>query len=251
MFKFITIFLFIISFNPSFSNETIGHRFIKTDLFHIGFGPYIKTNNRVENETKYFSDDPIVLVIPYIQIKYGSLFLTGESLKWNFFNNLYGQLDIRVDYKGHSYKSRGLNERSKTFYAGVAGRILFLKFDYVKSITDKNEASLYCLAATFPLYYNSTSSLMVQLETEWYDQEYTDYYFGISQEEALSSSFQSYKGYTSHNYHIQLSGSNDLTKYFSMHGSLSWRYYDDMIYKSPTVKDRNEFIFSSYIVLKI
>ncbi|WP_227431195.1 MipA/OmpV family protein [Psychrobacter sp. I-STPA6b] len=75
---------------------------------------------------------------------------------------------------------------------------------------------------------------------EWYDKNYSNYYYGVSEQEAKRSGVDAYQAKQSFRPYVNLSARYEINEHFAGFANQSFTYLPDAQYDSPMVKNRTE-----------
>lgn len=221
--------------------EDFFSRYEKRRTLQLFVGSYFATNIRVNNTQPYMDKEPIQIYAPYIRFRWDNFQMTPDKVSYTFFKNLWTEMDIRISYKGHAYNTVDMAPRHRTFYGGLTLRLLMFKFEALKDLSGISDASIYSIAAVLPLPISRKLLVILQGEVEFWDGKYVDYYFGVRESE-VTATRPYYKGKWAKDYNFQAQFQCFFGPHWMAQISPSFRYYDDTIAASPTVKKRREYI---------
>ena len=204
--------------------------------------------------TELYKSDENGYVLPMIDLEYDNFFLKGATVNgFSFGYNVYqddfytlslyvkpfGGYKMDADDMKHGY--RNIDDRDHkvmggaevTIYTGLYDIEMLASVDYGK------EGGNVLFQLNRPYYVNSKLALIPSANFVYFNSDYIDYYFGVSQSEALRNSGinRSYEGDSAYTIGLNLTGSYRLTDSFSLMGFAGVNRVSKEIKNSPIVDD--------------
>lgn len=202
--------------------------------FSTGLGYLEPEQYRVDNEI-----NPLpfgVNLVPLISYRSRTLNITGPRIKYNFINGMYG-LAMSLNAAGDKYKSYEISEKSTAINGGINIRLLFLSFNYQTDLFQTYNGNTAKVIIAQPFMLSNNIRILPRIGKEFLNTSYTNYYFGVRDDEQGQ-----YSRYSLKNAVNNLAGLTTiikLTQESSLTLNLSYRELDKTIYQSPTVAKRS------------
>lgn len=207
---------------------------------NFGLGLYSYDNIRPNNKRIFLKNDPVVEPLLTFQIRVGPIIINkdGGGVALLYFKNV--KLMGLAVYEGKRYKTDGMEERKPSFFVGGGARFYFLEGIYYQDVQSRSYGKMLriSLAPEFEIGKNFT--LTTRLYTQFYNQKYVDYYFGVRPEEVDPTIGRfAYVGKRATNYGILFQNvwEVDKTKYVI---ATEYKRYGASVYESPTVIRKDE-----------
>ncbi len=235
-----------------YSKYVAGH--VPLYEFLIGAAFEMKTNISKNNEKTYYKEDIVLKPIPTFIIRYGTLFLNKDGA--GTLLGSYSGISLLgfINYDGEPYEGSGLQKRRKDFFSGVLIDSQYMRIFYKKNwfgLDEEYKGYEY----KFVLKHSYRPSLRVRIEPRFYlqywDNDYSNYYYGISGTEASRSNFTSYHvsgAVMNLSFKTRVEYYDENILYFMDGG---YKRYDSKIESSPIVRSANEWSLVSGVVYKV
>lgn len=220
--------------------------------FNIGLGFGFQTD-------LYKSGNSSIPLIPVAGFKYKNLFAYGTTLGYTFRWG-WPTLSLAVNpelmsLKGESQTiTQGLKERKMTLNGGLKAlfptKLFIASIDIYHDIFNRYNDFQTTLELNRYMKINKRFHFVLGLGLDWLPSGYTDYYFGISQGEALVSPRfyrPQFQGRDSFRTRLRLIAIYELTKKVSLVFINEYSRFKKEIYESPIVrsKDQNRTYFTA------
>ncbi|MBY0412510.1 MAG: MipA/OmpV family protein [Bdellovibrionales bacterium] len=219
-------------------------------VYELNIGPAVNihSNIRYKNKNLFEKDDPAMAPVPAFFFRYGPFFINKNGMG----SLLYHKEDFSLLgmglLEGEPYKNAGLKEREQGIFAGFIAKYNNLELTYYNAFFDEKGYNLKLnLAPEF--YYRISWKITPQLFVQYWDNNYVDYYFGVTSEETVSS-LKSYKGSHTINYGGMLEIMHFVKKWTIL-GSAGVKVYGKEVQSSPTVVKKNELRLILSVLYKV
>ncbi len=219
-----------------------GGNFLEGDLFEFALGPGFEagTNIRIRSTLKHQERDHYSGVIPLYSIRFGPISVTNTYEVQDFTTGKDWRAGLLLTVRGHPYQSETVQKRRDSLFGGAYLGFKTLTLFNHTDLLKRSSGSIYTLAFTPALYHSKNSSLYLIFNGEWMDQNYVDYYFGVTSGES-STVMPAYMGKTTLNFSARLAYKNQFSKYAAFLLWVGEKYYGRGVTDSPTVGKNWEF----------
>lgn len=229
--KLITTLLFLL-FEPALAYEWVDAS--------LGAGVHVDENIRKNNTKDLYDHNPNIRPLPLAFLRFGPWFVNkdGAGMGLAYFEN-FRLLGV-VTYRGEPYKADGYNERKRSFFAGGNLKLFWLQLKYYQDLQGYSHGKIYKFYIA-PEWGNEHRGFYFspRVYQEHWDQRYTDYYFGVREDEVdLSLDRPQYTADEADNFGYEI------RIYFST-GRIKWiwaggqKFYGKSVKESPTVARDN------------
>ena len=198
-------------------------------------------------KTPYDADDQLN-ILPGIFYDNNKIYARGNTAGAYIINDGTTQLDAFAQLTGTSFDPddangalKGLDERKSTAVAGLSylyrTPIGGLRAQVATDVLGRSDGSIARL--TYLAKY-STDKLTVypSVGVEWHNEDFNDYYYGISEREAAKTGLATYKPGSSVNPYVSVSGTYDFNDRWAGFASQTIDYLSDKQYDSPMIDSR-------------
>ena len=218
---------------------------------HIGGGMVMQENIRRNNKKWWFKDDPRYQPIPLFLLRFGPWFVdrNGAGMGVIYTDNI--RLLGVITYRGEPYKTRGIAERKRSFYAGGIFKFYAFEFKYYQDLEGISKGNI--LKAYYAPRFGQEKEgyyFTPRLYAEHWNNKYTNYYFGVPNHEATAAGMRNYEAKRAINWGYEL---RNVWQYgtFRYFASAGMKYYDKTVRNSPTVVKGNEYLFFVGLLWKV
>lgn len=185
---------------------------------------------------------------PMINLDTGYFFIQNNSAGIHFWDNDDQQINFLVQYlplhlnpsSDNNQQVKRLDRRHSTLLGGVSYQLRSdtgnINASLLGDLLDNSNSILVNLGYSYTFRFDHKNTMTPYLGASWTNQKHNQYYFGISQKEALRSGFNTYRPNDSFNYYAGFSYNYAFTKSWS--GEVDYRYslMRDEVKSSPIVK---------------
>lgn len=226
--------------------------FAERPYFRFSMGPMgiIQNNVRKGNNLKYYDKDPTLLAVPFVQLYVGAFKINPLEARYYHYKTRFFDLKSQIRYMGHAYRADGMWRRRKSLFAGGSIRILLLSAAAYKDIQGDSHGTVLQLLMS-PLFIR-TELFFVRfaIGLEYLDNKYTNYYFGVTGEEATADR-PYYRPGAATNHVAGFRNSFFITEHLSMNIIFMIKNYAVNIVNSPTVRKEYEYTTSVGLLYNI
>lgn len=195
-----------------------------------------------------YDADSQINFLPGIFYDNNKIYARGNTAGAYLINDGVTQLDAFAQFTGTGFDPddangalKGLDERKGTAVAGLSylyrSPIGGLRAQVATDILGRSDGNIARL--TYLAKY-STDKLTVypSVGVEWHNEDFNDYYYGISEKEAAKTGLAAYSPGSSVNPYISISGTYDFNEKWAGFASQTIDYLADEQYDSPMVDSR-------------
>jgi hypothetical protein len=222
----------------------------QVSAYELSIGPAISihTNIRKNNRNSFQKHQPAIEPIPGFFFRYGPIFFNKNGLGTLLYHKGDFSLLGMGLYEGEPYKSPGLQEREQGIFAGFIAKYDYVELTYYNDfLKDKGYNLKFNIAPEF--YHGLSWKFTPQVFMQYWDNNYVDYYFGVTPQETVSG-LPAYSATHTFNYG---------TMFEVMHFVNKWTYvldvgakfYGKEVYQSPTVINKTELRFIASVLYKV
>ncbi len=187
-------------------------------------------------------------VIPFLSLSYKNLYMdnTEAGLKFdmgenvsikaytNFMDgNLVKGEDLKEGYK--TYKKR----KTQIAYGGKLSYKTGPVEGYIFAQSGKKGAK-GGVGVNYIIPVTEKMAVLTGIKYNIYDKKYTDYYFGVHEDDLGGKLQKTYFPKSSHSYGLQVGAEYKVTEKFSAIGFFSVERFSKEVHKSPIIKGKNE-----------
>ncbi|RRD39902.1 MipA/OmpV family protein [Leptotrichia sp. OH3620_COT-345] len=187
-------------------------------------------------------------VIPFLNLSYKNLYMdnteaglkfdVGENLSIKAYTNFMdGNLvkgeDLKEGYK--TYKKR----KTQMAYGGKLSYRTGPVEGYIFAQGGKKGAKGGA-GVNYIIPVTEKMAVLTGIKYNIYNKKYTDYYFGVHEDDLGGKLQKTYFSKSSHSYGLQVGIENKITEKFSAVGFFSVERFSKEVHKSPIIKDKNE-----------
>lgn len=198
----------------------------------------IRTNVRLNNQKTFERTHPVVKPIPGFLFRYGPLFVNRDGFGTLVFHKYDVTLLALGVIEGEPYQMGGIDERKEGIFIGGALNYEFIQLTYFKDFV-KNKGYNVKLNLAPSFHRNIKWKFTPQAYAQYWDDQYVDYYFGVSPTESRATGLRTYKGQNTINYGT-LFEVNHFVDRWTYIGAIGAKFYGKNVHSSPTVVKKNE-----------
>ena len=251
--KKIEILLVILAALAVISSFTVFGNDEKENNINVGLGVFYR------NSVYKQDNDNEILPVPFIGIQYKDFYYEAPiELGYHFYKteNLtltaYGRYNLYTGYKPKDLidEFKGMDKREDDIHIGLRERYQFtpMSLEIISHISGdvsgRSDGILARVEINRPIpIFSGKAVILPYIAAEYMSSDYTDYYFGITEEEAAKNinHGEKYKASDSFNFETGVRGAVDLSKNFKLLLSAGYTRFGNSIADSPLVKDRDIF----------
>jgi MipA family protein len=216
----------------------------------LGGGYNVSTNIRQNCDLEGKSSQHVGTWVPVATLSWKMLTIRGPQVGLGLLQNAMISLSAKLSYFGHDYRSNGMFRRKRSFAFGGDLRLIFLRLSYLRDIEGRSHGSQYSFSIGHRLPMSKTLFINPSLGTEYFDQSYVDYYFGVRPEEATTTR-TAYSAGGSWNNFVSLGLTWNFIKNFNFSVTTRYRHYGENISNSPTVRTSDEMSYMSSLSVEL
>lgn len=217
--------------------------------FNMGIAINLQSNIRKYNRTLFYRHNPVVEPIPAFFFRYGPLFLNKNGLGSLVYNNNDFSILTMALLEGEPYRALDLRDRKRGVFLGSIIKWNLVELTYYKDFfTNKGHTFKLNLAPVWT--YKLNWKIGPQAFVQYWSNQYVDYYFGVTPNEALSSQYSFYNPKADLNYGINVEFTHFIRRW-TIGLNLGAKFYGKEVYNSPTVNKNVEFRSTFGILYKI
>lgn len=205
--------------------------------------------NASANQYAYHQDDNVT-VLPQAFFDNNRVYIEGAEAGVYGYKDAQNEWRATLGYDGRSFSAddagtpalRGLDDREWSLMAGTSYMRITpyggFKAQVETDVLGRNEGTAIKLAhlSKFKLMDDKVT-LYPELGLQWYDDKYNDYYFGVSQKEALRTGLKPYQADSGVNPYLNISANYTFSPRLSGFVSQHLEYLSDTQKDSPLVDD--------------
>ena len=236
-----------------FSSFTVFGNDEKENNVNLGLGVFYR------NSVYKQDDDNEVLPVPFIGIQYKDFYYEAPiELGYHFYKteNLtltaYGRYNLYTGYKPEDLidEFKDMEKRKDDIHLGLRERYNFVPLgveiiSHVSGdVSGRSDGILARMEINKPLpFFQQKFIIQPYIAAEYMSESYTDYYFGITKEEASKNinHGEEYKVSDSFNFEAGIRSIVDINRNFKLLVSAGYTRYGNSIADSPLVKDKDIF----------
>lgn len=193
-------------------------------------------------------------VLPYLDFTYDRFFARVDTFGYKAKQVGYGDLEVIARFNQDGFRTdipalNGLSTRQSSLPVGLGtlqvtplGGVFFNVFHDINK-SGGNWAELIYGAK----FTASGAVLYPMLGVDYQSADYTGYYYGVSEQEAISSPFASYAPASAVNAFVGLIMDVGLSRNWHLNAYVRHKRLDDSIYRSPLVTRR--YLDTAYLAL--
>ncbi|EQC47829.1 MltA-interacting protein MipA [Bacteriovorax sp. BSW11_IV] len=216
--------------------------------FSIGLGVNVHTNIRPKEMRRFNKAKTVVEPLPVFLFRYGPLFLSkdGAGVLLVPFEKFAVLATFLLE--GEPYKSDLTFERKRSIYFGPLIKSGPLEILYYRDVRDVSYGEVFKVTLAPEFHIRGGYSLSFRLFYQYWDQKYTDYYFGVPKDNGNGLSF--YKPNEAHNYGLSVRTAKKFRDY-ELGLELGQKFYSNEVYDSPIVIKKSEFRFMLGVMYRL
>lgn len=233
------------NFNPQ---QLEGH----IPFYEFGFGVVanIHSNIRPHDTRRFNKDNLVVEPLPTFLIRYGPLFANRDGAGALLLPLKNFTLLGTVLLEGEPYESDFIRARKRSIYVGPLLKINILELLYYKDVRSISHGSSFKLTLAPEFKINESWLLNPRISYQRWDENYVDYYFNVSAEEANYRGFKEYRGRATDNYAFNIINMIYLKKW-SLLFSFGYKFYGQGVSDSPLATKDNELKILTGLIYNI
>ena len=210
---------------------------LNTEAKMLGLGPNLRIsdNNRIGNESSSYDKATNYNMEPLALLDWGPFLITDKGLEYNFYRSTAFALYLVGNLDGYEYESTGMEKRSKSIVFGGGVRFYPLSIFHMADLEENSNGGFTRAQLQAPIQLGSWF-IVPTVGVSYYNQNWSQYYFGVETGEA-SSSRSSYSVGTSSDEFYNIRALWDLNKKWTLYFLAEKRVFSKEITSSPTVKD--------------
>lgn len=153
----------------------------------VGAGEVIKNNNRFDNQYEKGQKDPIFITIPFINLNYGPLNIGGGGISLSLYGDRDRNAFLNLNRFGERYYGPSMDHRKDSLFFG--GGFKWDQFTLVlnKDIGGNSKGLRTQLSYAYVKMFEDQSMLRLAFNLELLNQNFTNYYYGVKENEVTSS----------------------------------------------------------------
>lgn len=198
-------------------------------------------------QTPYDADNQ-VNILPGVFYDNNKVYARGNTFGAYIINDGTSQLDAFAQVTGTGFDPddangalKGLDERKGTAVAGLSylyrTPVGGFRGQVATDILGRSDGSIARLTY-IAKYSNDKLTVYPSAGLEWHDEDFNDYYYGISDKESAKTGLATYNPGSSVNPYISVSGTYDFNDQWAGFASQTIDYLSDKQYDSPMVDSR-------------
>ncbi|WP_445114942.1 MipA/OmpV family protein [Acinetobacter sp. WZC-1] len=186
-------------------------------------------------------------VLPTFFYDNNRVYVQGDEAGLYLLKNSRDQLALNVYYDSHSYDPAGelhlLNKRKWSVMSGASYLHITpyggFKVGVGTDVLSRNKGTVVTASYLAELHHRQWS-FYPEFGLQWNDAKYNQYYFGVSDAEALQSGIAHYQPKQSIHPYASFATSYHVSKQLSVFSTVDLSYLSDEQYKSPMVRRRTD-----------
>lgn len=242
--KKVSMLLALVMSLSTFANQT------KENNINLGIGVFYRNNiykDKDKNET---------LPVPFAGVYYENFYFEAPiETGYNFYKTddlkltVYGRYNLYTGYKPKNLieEYRDMDRRKDDIHVGLKEKYSFGPFrtgiaSYISGdVSGRSKGILARAELNQPVPITEKIGIQPYIAVKYMSSNYTDYYFGITDEEASRgiNNGKKYKADDSFDFEVGIRGKIDINDSFSVVLSADYTRYGDGVADSPLVDTRN------------
>jgi len=206
--------------------------------------------NVLYSNSAYDLDDNEVRVLPGVFYDNNKIYARGASAGAYLINDGTNQLSAYAQLAGNSFDPddangalQGLDERKISAAAGITylrrTPVGGFRIQAATDILDRSGGNTARLTYLARITKNKLT-VYPSIGFEYYDDDYNEYYYGVSDKESAKTGVAAYKSNSSLNPYINISANYDINERFAGFFNQSLSYLPNEQYDSPMVDSRTD-----------
>ncbi len=211
--------------------------------------------NAMYNEQSFTNYDNKIAIFPSVFYDNSTIYARGNTLGYNFIKDKENELSIFAQYGGVSYDPdnasnpyAGLEERDYAIFAGASymrvspfGALRGQLATAVTGDSTKDGNPLFARLTYLAKFKQDKLTLYPSVGLQWQDDNYNDYYYGVTAKETAKTGISNYSPADSIHPYANVMGMYDLTDDWGLFLNQKIAYNPDEIYNSPKVDSRTNY----------
>lgn len=200
------------------------------------------------SDTGYKDYDNNVTVVPTFFYDNNTVYARGNQLGYNFIKNDNNELSVFAQYGGGSYDPdnaegnfKKLEERDASLFAGASYMTITpygaFRGQAMSDVMDKSGGTIGKLEYLAKLNKGNLT-IYPSLGVQWQNDDFNDYYYGVSKKEAAKTGINQYSADSSLHPYTGLRVNFDINQDWGLFFNQKVAYNPDEVYDSPMVDSR-------------
>lgn len=229
--KILLITITILFYTTSFAQSKGAQ---KPYQFSLGAGLIMRDNIRYKNSYDEADKNPIRKIIPMALIKVGPLRVFGPNIILNLHNNPFFSPSIILKRAGDRYYGPDeLTWRKPSWFGGISIRALFFQISYTQGLQDRSKGKRFNISVSPRMRITDKLMLITSLGVEKWNENYTNYYYGVSSGESNTTRSKYTPGSTT-NTIIGVTTRYSIIEKLAVSTSFKYKMYGKEVNDSPT-----------------
>jgi outer membrane protein len=193
-------------------------------------------------------------VLPYLDFTYDRYFARVDTFGFKTTKIGYGYLEVIARFNQDGFRTdipalNGLSTRQSSLPVGLGTlQVTPLGGVFFNVFHDVNKSAGIWAELIYGAKFTAVGVVFYPLlGVDYQSADYTGYYYGVSEQEAIDSSFPAYKPTSAANAFVGLIMDVGLSRNWHLNGHVRHKRLDDAIYRSPIVTQR--YLDTAYLAL--